>query len=125
MFAGHLCKRVPGLVKHAVHCACLLPLRFHGKPPSKNKQEQRQRKYLEEVAVARATASENPSAGALCLRTMSVPLWCRGSVVSRIGTNLGTVSGLFAGVLKGFCPVKVSMGAPCEGMLLHMCSELI
>lgn len=38
--------------------------RFHGKPPSKNKQEQRQRKYLEEVAVARATSSENPSAGA-------------------------------------------------------------
>lgn len=37
--------------------------RFHGKPPSKNKQEQRQRKYLEEVAVARATSSENPSAG--------------------------------------------------------------
>jgi hypothetical protein len=37
--------------------------RFHGKPPSKNKQEQRQKKYLEEQAVARATSSENPSAG--------------------------------------------------------------
>eukprot|EP00882_Tetradesmus_deserticola_P006126 GHRQ01006449.1.p1 GENE.GHRQ01006449.1~~GHRQ01006449.1.p1 ORF type:complete len:309 (+),score=160.96 GHRQ01006449.1:38-928(+) len=35
---------------------------FHGKPPSKNKQEERQRKYLEEVAIAKATTSENPSA---------------------------------------------------------------
>eukprot|EP00775_Hariotina_reticulata_P014317 gene14317-44_t len=34
---------------------------FHGKPPSKNKQEERQRKYLEELAIARATASDNPS----------------------------------------------------------------
>ena len=30
--------------------------------PSKNKQEERQRKYLEEVAIAQATSSENPSA---------------------------------------------------------------
>ncbi|WIA22095.1 hypothetical protein OEZ85_004437 [Tetradesmus obliquus] len=35
---------------------------FHGKPPSKNKQEERQRKYLEEVAIAKATTSEDPSA---------------------------------------------------------------
>jgi U4/U6.U5 tri-snRNP-associated protein 1 len=38
------------------------PRRFHGKPPSKNKQEERQRKYLEEVAIAKATTSQNPSA---------------------------------------------------------------
>jgi U4/U6.U5 tri-snRNP-associated protein 1 len=37
------------------------PVRFHGKPPSKNKQEERQRKYLEELSIARATASDNPS----------------------------------------------------------------
>lgn len=40
------------------HAQC----RFHGKPPSKNKQEERQRKYLEEVAIAKATTSEDPSA---------------------------------------------------------------
>jgi len=36
--------------------------RFHGRAPSKNKPGGAQRKYLEELAVARATTSDNPSA---------------------------------------------------------------
>ena len=39
-----------------------VPCSFHGMKPSKNKIEKRQRKYLEEVAVQRATTSTDPSA---------------------------------------------------------------
>lgn len=39
-------------------------------PPSKNKQEERQRKYLEEVAIAKATTSDNPSSELDRLRSL-------------------------------------------------------
>ena len=38
-----------------------LCLQFHGIFPSKNQEAKRQRKYLEEVAIKRATTSEDPS----------------------------------------------------------------
>ncbi len=54
-------------------------------PPSKNKQAERQRKYLEEVALAQATSSENPSSELDKLRALQrasgsahIPLTGRG-----------------------------------------------
>jgi hypothetical protein len=66
LLAWNCLSKHPATHAAALNAALILLLcgcRFHGKPPSKNKQEQRQRKYLEEQAVARATSSENPSAG--------------------------------------------------------------
>lgn len=82
----------------AHHCCCcaaavcrvcfLFVCRFHGMAPSKNKQEQRQRKYLEEQAVARATSSENPSAGEAVL--LSEP-WQHSSIDSRLGCTSAAI----------------------------------
>jgi U4/U6.U5 tri-snRNP-associated protein 1 len=47
---------------------------FHGIFPSKNKEAHRQRKYLEEVAVKKATTSEDPSAELGRLRGLQAQL---------------------------------------------------
>lgn len=47
---------------------------FHGIAPSKNKEAHRQRKYLEDVAVKRATSSADPSADLDRMRSLQAQL---------------------------------------------------
>ena len=47
---------------------------FHGIFPSKNKEAHRQRKYLEEMAVKKATTSEDPSADLGRMRALTAQL---------------------------------------------------